>query len=153
MQEHIETQSIPVKVFRSDERLTVAAPMPGLVPEDITVTVTAENHLVLDGKLRGVLKGVNELLIDEWSVGGYYRDLELPESVDGPSANVTYGNGVLVVAMMLSDQPRPATLMLTATGPARGQRLGNAGHLDEDIIVEIDPVELDDDEAEDSYAG
>ena len=92
-------------------------------------------------------------MIDEWSVGGYHRDLLLPESVDGPSANVTYGNGVLVVAMMIGDQPRAATLMLTATGPARGQRLGNAGHRDEDIIVEIDEVELDDDDATESFAG
>jgi HSP20 family protein len=153
MQEHIETQNIPVKVFRSGERLTVAAPMPGLVSDDITVEVTAENHLILDGKLRGALKGVNDLLIDEWSVGGYHRDLALPEIVDGPTANVTYGNGVLVVAMMLSDQPRPAMLTLTPTGPSSGQRFGNAGHHDEDIIVEIDEIAIDDDEAIDPNAG
>ena len=146
MQEHSETQNIPVKVYRTADRLMVAAPMAGMEPEDITVTITANNRILIDGRLRGVLKGEKELLIDEWSVGNYFRDLVLPVPVDGPSANVNYGNGVLVVAMLISDETRPATLQLTTTGVARGVRIGNAGQPDEAIIVTIDAIELDDDD-------
>ncbi|MGH7621083.1 MAG: hypothetical protein ACREMU_01975 [Gemmatimonadaceae bacterium] len=49
-------QSIPVKVYRGSERVTIAAPMPGLEPQDVTAEVTA-HALILDGARRGTLKG------------------------------------------------------------------------------------------------
>jgi HSP20 family protein len=103
--------------------------MPGLEPEDITIEVTADGHLILSGVLRGMLKDIKELLLDEWSVGGYYRDLVLPVTVDGRQANVTYGNGVLVIALPLSQQTHPAHVSMEKVGPAHGERIGHSGHL------------------------
>lgn len=40
MQEQLKLQEIPVKVYRTDERLMVVAPMPGLEPENIMIEVT-----------------------------------------------------------------------------------------------------------------
>jgi HSP20 family protein len=128
MQEHEKIQQIPVKMYRTPDRLMVAAPMPGLQPDDILVEVTQEGHLLLQGELRGVLKDIKELLLDEWSVGYYYRDLPLPVAVDGELANVSYGNGVLVVAMPVVEETRPAELVLDTIAPSRGERIGNAGH-------------------------
>jgi HSP20 family protein len=128
MQEEAKLQLIPIKVYRTSDRLMVAAPMPGLEPGDIVVEVTSDNHLILNGEVRGLLKDVKELLVDEWSVGAYYRELTLPDAVDGERANVNYGNGVLVVAFPLSQRTVPAHLTLDITGPARGERAGNAGH-------------------------
>jgi HSP20 family protein len=128
MQEQIAPQRIPVKMYRSDDRLMVAAPMPGLEPEDIAVEVTSDGRLILDGALRGSLKGVKDLLIDEWSVGGYHRELPLPNEVDATLATVTYGNGVVVVALPIADQTRPAVLTLVEVAPDRGERVGSAGH-------------------------
>jgi len=128
MQEKTKIQHIPVKVYRTVDRLMVAAPMPGLEPEDIVVMVTEEFHLEIQGDMRGGLKDLKELLLDEWSVGGYYRKLALPDAVNGEQANVTYGNGVLVIALPLSKQMVPATLRLDKVGIARGERAGNAGH-------------------------
>ena len=128
MQEQLKVQQIPVKVYRTPDRLMVAAPMPGLEPEDVLVQVTNDGHLILQGELRGMLKNVKELLMDEWSVGGYYRELALPNAVDGIHANVTYGNGVVVVALPISNQTTAANLTLETVGPARGQQVGNVGH-------------------------
>lgn len=128
MPESEKSQQVPVKVYRSSDRLMVAAPMPGMEPEDIFVQLTADGHLVVRGKMRGLLKDVKELLIDEWSVGAYFRDVQLPVAVDGEGANVTYGNGVVVVALPLSNQMTPATLQLNKVGVARGEHAGNAGH-------------------------
>ena len=128
MQEQIAPQHVPVKVYRTRERLTIAAPMPGMEPADITVEITEDGRLILDGALRGALKGVKDLVIDEWSVGGYHRELPLPNSVDGTGGTVTYGNGVLVVTLPVAEQTRPATLLLEALGPGRGERVGITGH-------------------------
>jgi HSP20 family protein len=128
MQEEVKVQRIPVKVYRSIDRLMVAAPMPGLQPEDIKVEVTPDNQLVIRGDLRGILKDIKDLLIDEWNVGCYYRALPLPDAVDAQRANVTYGNGVLVAALPVSARTIPAELMLDKVGIAHGERAGNAGH-------------------------
>ena len=106
----------------------VVAPMPGLEPENIGIEVTDANHLVLEGEMRGILKDVKELLIDEWSVGYYRRELELPVCVNGEAANVTYGNGVVTVALPVSERTIPARLELEKLAPTRGERRGNAGH-------------------------
>ena len=56
MQEQLKQQSIPVKVYRTDGRLMIAAPMAGLEPENIAVEVTADGRLILHGDLRAMLK-------------------------------------------------------------------------------------------------
>ena len=127
MQEKLKHQSIPVKVYRTDERLMIAAPMAGLEPENIAVEVTADGHLILHGDLRAILKEVKDLLLDEWSVGVYHRELILPVAVDAECANITYGNGVLTVTLPISQQIIPARLALVRRTPTHGARKGNAG--------------------------
>ena len=129
MQEQVKQQHIPVKVYRTDERLMIAAPMAGLEPENIVVEVTNEDRLILHGDQRALLKEVKELLLDEWSVGVYHRELALPVPVKATCANVTYGNGVLLVALPISDQTSPARLTLERVTPTHGEHKGNAGHL------------------------
>lgn len=127
MQEQLDLQRVPIKMYSTDDRLMVAVPMPGLQPEDITVEITDAGRLVLSGRLRGALKGVKDLLVSEWSVGGYEREIELPMGVDGQLTNVTYDNGVLVVAMPISVQQRSATITPEAVGHARGQHIASTG--------------------------
>ena len=116
-------QTIPVNVYRTSDLLTVAAPMPGLGAENIFVEVTPQGRLVIRGHLRGALKDVKEIVVEEWSAGPYHREIELPAAVDGEGATVTYGNGVLVVAMPVAERVRPARMKLEETGPARGERV------------------------------
>lgn len=130
MQEQIKLQSIPVNIYSLNGRLMVSAPMPGLEPESITVEVTSDGHALLQGDLRGTLKEYvgKERFLEEWSIGAYTRDVVLPVSVNAPCANVSYGNGVLVVAFPLSEHTIPARLTLERVTPTHGQLKGNAGH-------------------------
>jgi len=121
-----EHHRVPVKVYRSLDLLTVAAPMAGLGAEDITVEVTGDGRLVLDGRLcpvpkleHGPLEGTKDVLINEWIVGPYHRELTLDVPVNGPSATVTYGNGVLVVALPVAETTRPARLTRRTRGVER----------------------------------
>jgi HSP20 family protein len=131
------TQSVPVKLFRTSDRLTVAAPMPGILPDDLLVEVDDRGQLTLHGDARegrkpedfmGPRHEPREVLMDEWRAGGYHRQLALPQAVDGELATLTLGNGVLVVALPVSAQTRPARLTLERVGPGRGERVGSAGH-------------------------
>jgi len=124
----MQEQSIPVKVYRANERLMVATPMAGLEPENITVEVTSDSRLILHGDARGQLKEVKELLYDEWSIGPYHREFDLPVAVNGAHANISYGNGVLLITLPITTQTVPAHLTLERVTPTHGEHKGNAGH-------------------------
>jgi len=129
MHEHPKRQHIPVKMYRTSERVMVVTPMPGMEPVDIVVEVTTQGRLILHGDLRGLLKDVKELLLDEWSVGPYHRELDLPVAVNAEHANVSYGNGVLLVTLpIISTQTVPAQLTLERITSTHGEHKGNAGH-------------------------
>ena len=123
-----DAQILPVKMYESADRLTVAAPMPGLEPDDICIEVTPGNQLVLYGSARGSLKNENLVHADEWNPGPYCRELTLPSLVDGRMANLTYRNGILVVVLPIAEEVGPAHLGLRAVGLDHGERVGNAGH-------------------------
>ncbi len=120
------THEVPVKLYQAGDRLTLAASMPGYGPEDIDVEIRSDGHLLITAQLCdaagcGALKSPSkEVMLDEWSLGPVRRDVSLPRPVDGESATITYGNGVLVVSAPVAAATRPASLRLTATAPTRG---------------------------------
>jgi HSP20 family protein len=146
-------QPTPVKLYRTADRLVIAAPMAGIRPDDVSIQVTESGRLILESKPRGVLRAelfdvevtvdrdgdqevwtreqwqdTKEIVLDEWSTGDYYRELELPVAVDATLGTVTYGNGVLVVALPLAETVRSARLQLERSGEGRAQHLGSLGH-------------------------
>jgi HSP20 family protein len=156
MDEEMNTKarpSMPVKLYRTADRLVIAAPMAGMRPEDVSIEVTGSGRLILQSRPRGVLRGelfdvevtvdrdgdqevwtreqwqdTKEVVLDEWSTRGYYRELELPAAVDAELGTVTYGNGVLVVALPVAETVRSARLQLIPVGEGRGVRVGSVGH-------------------------
>jgi HSP20 family molecular chaperone IbpA len=121
-------QPLPVRVYQSDNRITVSTPMPGLEPKDIRVTVDG-SKITMHGEQRGVRQDERDLLITEWEIGPSHRDLTLPEQVDGRTANASYGNGVL--ALMLpkatDGSVERAEILLEAIEPTVGMRIGHSG--------------------------
>jgi HSP20 family protein len=123
----MQNQAPPVKLYRSEDRVTIAAPMPGLEPQDINVAVTEDGKLTLFGELRGEMKGDKDVILDEWNPGPYRRSIDLPEAVDGSSANATYNNGVLVVSLLTSNSTVPAAIELDRVSATKGIQVGSAG--------------------------
>jgi HSP20 family protein len=103
--------------------------MPGLEPEDISVTV-AGDKATIRGAVRGERSGEPDLLVEEWTVGPYYRQVHLPQAVNGVLTNATYCNGVLVLVMPKATPEQPAAaaeFQLEAIEPTRGERVGHTG--------------------------
>lgn len=116
---------LPINAFETDESLVVVVPMPGVEPEDITVRLDGDT-LTMEAGVRGE-DAEKRYLHHEWSYGPYQRALRLPTPVDGPAANVTFGNGVLTIVLPRSRAFVPATLDVPRTGLARGMREGHTG--------------------------
>lgn len=91
-------QTVPVQLHQADDRLVLATPLPGLEPQDIAVAISGD-RLTIRGAYRGSRQEQPETLVSEWTMGPYYREITLPQPVNGVLTNATYGNGVLVLSM------------------------------------------------------
>ena len=122
-------QPVPVRVYETEERVMVTAPMPGLEPEDIVVRIDG-GHIVIHGEERGPHHRDIRLAIAEWAIGPYHRELELSEPVDGSVTNATYGNGVLVLSMPKVSAGHVGTraeFRLITVASGHGERVGHVG--------------------------
>lgn len=90
-----ESMRVPVNVYEAEEALVVVAPLPGVMADDITVSVD-------DGRLRIAASmrspAAKEYLLHEWHYGPFERTLELPEGFGG-GGTATYGNGQLAIRL------------------------------------------------------
>jgi HSP20 family protein len=122
-------QTVPVQMHQTDDLIVLAAPMPGLEPQDISVVITGDKVTIV-GSYRGARQEDSDLLVSEWTIGPYFREVVLPQPVNGPLTNATYGNGVLVVAMPKMEEQRQGSyteFQLEVVEATRGQRIGHTG--------------------------
>jgi HSP20 family protein len=125
-----QQQTVRVRVYQGRGRIMVAAPLPGLEPADIAVTVSGD-RLTIRGALRGPHQDERDLTAAEWASGPYHREVHLPHPVQSALTNATYGNGVLVLVLPKRAPGTPDTaaeIHLEVTGTTRGQRVGHSGH-------------------------
>ena len=123
-----EAQTVPVRIYESGNHLMLAAPMPGLQPQDISISI-ADHTISIRGEERGPRQDNLELLIAEWNIGPYFREIALEQAVNGPLTNATYGNGVLVLAMPKARDALAidAEFTLEPISATRGERIGHTG--------------------------
>ena len=100
-----EEQWIPVNTFELPEGLMIFAPMPGLQPDDVELTV-AGNILTLRGR-RTPGQEDRDYLVKEWDYGPYGRTMELPFPVDVDHIIATLDNGVLTVNLRKAESMLP----------------------------------------------
>ena len=91
--------SIPIDVAKEGDDIVVRASVPGLKPEDISVTLE-DGLLTIEGETKSESE-VNEsdYLLRERRVGRFRRSLRLPDAADADKAQPSYENGVLTIAV------------------------------------------------------
>jgi HSP20 family protein len=122
-------QSVPLQMHQTDDRIVLAAPMPGLEPQDISVVVSG-HKVTIHGEYRGSREGKPDLLVSEWTAGPYHREVELPQLVDGGLTNASYGNGVLMLSMPKVGEGKGedrTQFQLEVVDATRGLRVGHTG--------------------------
>ncbi len=122
-----DATAIPVNLYDNERELMIVAPMPGVAPEDISVDVRDDGKLTLRARMHGEGQERIEYLVREWSYGPFERTIELPYAVDASRANLSYGNGVLSVALPRASETAPAMLAVAPSGHARGMTAGHSG--------------------------
>lgn len=119
-------EGLLVNMYANRGKLVIVAPMPGLEPENIAVTIGSGN-LAIHGDMRGELQEGKDYLLHEWHVGPYIRAVKLPFPVDGTRANVTYNNGILTIAVPQASETVAHRIHLRRLDSTSGERVGFTG--------------------------
>jgi HSP20 family protein len=124
-----EFQTVPVRIYDREKHIVLAAPLPGLEAENISITVGG-NRIVISGEERGPRQHGPDVVLAEWSIGPYFREISLHQAVKSHLTNATYGNGVLVLSMPKgekSEAEAEVNFKLHPIAATRGEWVGHIG--------------------------
>ena len=91
-----EVMRVPVNMYEAGEALVVVAPLPGVMPDDITVAVEG-SQLHIAAQMRS--PAAKDYVMHEWHYGPFERSVELPDGFGGGGI-ATLGNGQLAIRLM-----------------------------------------------------
>ncbi len=104
-----------IDMYQTNDDVIVKASLPGLKPEDVEITVTADMLT-----LRGEFKEDNENNKDTtWHIhehrsGAFERSVMLPTDVQSDKAKAEFENGVLTVTLPKAETVKPKTITVKA---------------------------------------
>jgi len=109
--------SIPLDIVRDGENVTVKASLPGVLPEDIDVTI--EGGVL---SIKANMKAEEEredggYVVRERRAGSFHRSLRLSEHVDTDKVEPRYENGVLTIVLPVAESKKAKHLKV-AVGTA-----------------------------------
>lgn len=95
----VDSWRIPLDVVRDGESVIVEASIPGVRPEDISVTIE-DGVLRIEGQTASESERTEgTYLLSERRTGSFHRSIRLPESVDADNASTSYEAGVLTITL------------------------------------------------------
>ncbi len=112
--------AIPLDIVREGDEFQVRASVPGVKPDDISVTIE-DGVLTITGETSSESDDEEgSYLRRERRSGSFRRTLRLPESVDAEAARSTYANGVVTVALPRAEDRKPRKLTLEVEDGGQG---------------------------------
>ena len=99
----------PVDVYETDEGLTLSADVPGLDKESLHIRVdkgilTVEGYAAVPG---------GDQLYREFSMTGYWRQFQIPDTFDAALAKADMKDGVLTLHIPKSEAAKPKRIEVT----------------------------------------
>ena len=110
---------LPLDVFATGDDVVVLASVPGMNPEEISISVE-KNVVTLSGTIAhaadsGDMQGATWFL-HELPHGEFKRSLQLPFEVDADHAEATFENGLLRLTLPKKESAKPRQIRVKANG-------------------------------------
>jgi len=94
----------PVDIFETEDALTVIADLPGVGKDAVDIRVE-DNVLTITGKAD--YKSPENMMLEEFSLHGYYRQFQLSDEVDQSKISAETKNGVLTITLPKAEKSKP----------------------------------------------
>ncbi|HEY3268052.1 MAG TPA: Hsp20/alpha crystallin family protein [Armatimonadota bacterium] len=106
-----QTQTLAVNLLDADGSLVLTAPLPGMQPEDIEISVRGQS-LNIRAQRKGQQADRSGYIRREWGFASYQRGLELPSAVEADKATASYRHGVITITLPKADANRAQSIKI-----------------------------------------
>jgi len=123
------TSSLAVDVREQGDDFVVTAPIPGVTPEDVEISVLGDT-LRIHGERREQRQEGGEgqrWLLREQRYGAFERMVRLPSSVKADRANAEFRDGILTITLPKTEEAKERRIPIHA---------GRAGNQAQDVPIE-----------------
>jgi HSP20 family protein len=103
---------LPVDVYSTDNEIVIVAAVPGLTPDEVSITLEAET-LSIRGELKPPIENVNYELQERY-YGPFSRTFTINVPVDTDHVEATFENGLLTLVLPKAEEVKPKTIKVTA---------------------------------------
>ncbi len=103
---------LPVDVYTTEDEIVVQAPMPGVNPEEVEITLEGDT-LTIKGEVKAPLENVDYIMQERW-YGPFARSLVINVPVDANKVEATFENGLLTVTIPKAEEVKPKTIKVHA---------------------------------------
>ena len=111
----------PLDVYETEDSLVVKAPLPGVRPEDVDISITGD-ILTIKGETRGEEEVKRENCHRrELRYGSFCRSVPLPTQVEHGKAEAVFEQGVLTVTLPKAEEAKPKTIKVKARPVIEGK--------------------------------
>ncbi|MGR6967482.1 Hsp20/alpha crystallin family protein [Geodermatophilus sp. URMC 61] len=115
---------MPMDVWQAEDGYHVALDLPGVHPDSVEIT-TERNMLTIRAERRAEYEQGANVLLAERPQGRFTRQLQVGDALDTARVSATYGDGVLLLTIPLSEQAQPRRIEVQHGG--RQQQLSVSG--------------------------
>ena len=106
-------------VFETSDDLVVKAAIPGVKPDDISLTLK-DGTLVIQGEAKDDREEKEErYYLRERRSGDFHRAITLPEGLDVANAEATFEDGVLTVSVPKTEEAKPREIKVKVKTAAK----------------------------------
>jgi HSP20 family protein len=114
--QEMETWAVPLDVLQEGDNFVIRASMPGVKPDDITVS-SEDNVLTIRGQSEYESEHKEgNYLMRERRTGSFHRALRLPDTVDTDQAQPFYEQGVLTITIPKAESKKAKQLQISVGG-------------------------------------
>jgi len=104
----------PLDLYETEESLVVKAPLPGVRPEDVDISITDDILTI-----KGESKSEDEVKRENYHrrevrYGSFCRSVPLPTQVEHDKADAVFEQGILTVTLPKTAEAKPKTIKVKA---------------------------------------
>lgn len=98
-----------VDIYETEDGLTLVADVPGLSEKSLNISID-QGILTIEGEATA---GMGEFHYREFAMSGYWRQFQLPETLDPEKAHAEVKHGVLTLHMPKAEAAKPKRISIT----------------------------------------
>jgi HSP20 family protein len=105
---------LPIDVYSTENDFVVTAAVPGLNPDDVSITVEGET-LTISGEVNAPVENVDYIFCERFH-GQFIRTLRLNAPIDMDGIEATFENGILTLVLPKAEAAKPKQIAVKSKG-------------------------------------